>query len=199
MRWRSSKAGRRNRRRVCASRCRSCRTSPISTISIRSTPSRRSISCACGRARRFPATPLSSCCPARRRRSPTSRFSAPPDSISTSPHTGAAAARSSGCAAATRCWGVRLPIPMELKACRESRRSWFARRRNEAVGRKASRTGARDDERRRAVCRLRDAYGRDRRAGLRAAVRAARRRLAGGRGLGRRPGGRHLYPRPLRR
>ena len=43
---------------VCASRCRSCRTSPISTISIRSTPSRRSSSFACGRARRCPATPI---------------------------------------------------------------------------------------------------------------------------------------------
>ena len=48
-------AGRQRRRRArCASRCRSCRTSPISTISIRSMPSRRSISFACGRARRFP-------------------------------------------------------------------------------------------------------------------------------------------------
>ena len=35
------RAGRQSRTRACASRCRSCRTSPISTISIRSMPSRR--------------------------------------------------------------------------------------------------------------------------------------------------------------
>ncbi len=47
-----------SRRASCASPCRSCRTSPISTISIRSMPNRRSSSCACGRARRFPAMPI---------------------------------------------------------------------------------------------------------------------------------------------
>ena len=92
MRWRSSKPGRRKRKRGCASPCRSCRTSPISTISIRSMPSPRSISFACGPARRCPATPISSCCPARRRPSPISTRCARPDSISTSPRIGAAAA-----------------------------------------------------------------------------------------------------------
>ena len=58
--------------RACASPCRSCRTSPISTISIRSTPSPRSSSCACGRAKRCRAMPTSSSCPARRRPSPIS-------------------------------------------------------------------------------------------------------------------------------
>ncbi len=113
-----AKPGRRNRRRGCASRCRSCRTSPISTISIRSTPSLRSISCACGRARRFPAMPISSCCPDRKRRSPILRRCAPPASISTSPRICAAAEWFSACAAAIRCWGAPLPIPTASKARR---------------------------------------------------------------------------------
>ena len=93
MRWRSNRAARpKPRRAACASPCRSCRISPILTISIRSTPSPRSISFACGRARRCRATPISSCCPARRRPSPISPRCARPDSTSISPRTGAAAA-----------------------------------------------------------------------------------------------------------
>ena len=76
----------------CASRCRSCRTSPISTISIRSRPSPRSSSSGCGRARRCRAMPISSSCRARRRPSPISRRCARPASISTSRRIGAAAA-----------------------------------------------------------------------------------------------------------
>ncbi len=48
-RWRSMPRGRQRPTRACASRCRSCRTSPISTISIRSMPSRLSSSFASGR------------------------------------------------------------------------------------------------------------------------------------------------------
>ena len=54
----SSKSCRQNRRRACASPYRSCRTSPISTTSTRSTPSPRSNSFACGRAQRCPAMPI---------------------------------------------------------------------------------------------------------------------------------------------
>ena len=64
---------------------------------------------------------------------------------------------------------------------------------------KAPRTGARIDERRRRVCRLRDAYGRDRRARLRAPVRATGRWFGRGRNLARRPGHGHLRARAVRR
>ena len=53
------RAARASRARGCASPCRSCRTSPISTISIRSTPSPRSRWCWCGPAARCRATPTS--------------------------------------------------------------------------------------------------------------------------------------------
>ena len=87
-RQRSAKAGRAGSDR----RSRSCRISRISTISIRSTLSPTSISFTCGRARRFRAMPISSCCPARRRPSPISPRCARPDSTSISPRIGAAAA-----------------------------------------------------------------------------------------------------------
>ncbi len=104
------------RKRVCASPCRSCRTSPISTISIRSMPSLRLNFVRVRPGARCLATPISSCCPARRRRSPILRRCARPASTSTSPRIGAAAASFSACAAAIRCSGERSPIPTASKA-----------------------------------------------------------------------------------
>ena len=80
-------AGRRRARARCGdagespkaesgSRYRSCRTSPISTTSIRWRRNLRSISSGCGPARRCPAMPTPSSSPARRPRSRTWRHSA---------------------------------------------------------------------------------------------------------------------------
>jgi hypothetical protein len=59
MRSRSNKSGRQNRKRESVLPCRSCRTLPISTISIRSRPNRQSIWSACGQERRSLATSIS--------------------------------------------------------------------------------------------------------------------------------------------
>ena len=67
------------------------------------------------------------------------------------------------------------------------------------VGRQAPRSRARHVERRRTVCRLRDAYGRNDWAGLRAAIRAARRWRARRRRFAGRPGDRHLCAWAVRR
>ena len=83
------------------------------------------------------------------------------------------------------------------RIARDRRGSRPARRGNDARAGQAARSGARHDVRRRAICGLRDAYRRDRGAGLRAAVRAARRRIGGRRLVGRRPGHRHLYSRAV--
>ncbi len=63
----------------------------------------------------------------------------------------------------------------------------------------APQAGLRHDLRRRPVLRIRDAYGRHRRAGPRAAVCPPRRRLVGRRGFSRRPHRRNLHSRPVRR
>ena len=74
--------------------------------------------CEFGQAVPSRATPISSCCPARRRRSPTLRRCATLDSISTSPPIGAAAASFLGYAAAIKCSGERSPIRTVSRARR---------------------------------------------------------------------------------
>ena len=171
-----------------ASRCRSCRTSPISTISIRSMPSPRSSWCACGR-----AGAAGRC----RSRHPAglegddrgSRGAArAPASTSTSRpivrRGGAVLGLCGGYQMLGRsdrrsrrhrgppgdCAGLGL-LDVETMLCADKRLEPVHGESHDGV----------------AVRRLRDAYGRDRRARPRAAVRATCRRLAGRRGLGRRP------------
>ena len=182
-----------------ASPSRSCRTSPISTISTRSTPSPRSISCACEPGRRCPAMPISSSCRARRRPSPTSPRCARRLGHR---HRGPSSPRRRACsasAAATRCSAARSPTPRASKArgerprasaCSTSRPSSSAEKRLEPVERPHA------DGRPFAATRCIWAHRRPR---LRAPVRAPRRRSPRGRGLGRRARHRHLRPRPVRR
>ena len=142
MRWRSSRARpAKPQSDSCASPCRSCRTSPISTISIRSMPSPRSILFACGRARRCPAMPISSCCPARRRRSPILRRCAPPASTSTSPRIGAAAAWCLGLCGGYQMLGRTIADPDGIEGPPGKVEGLGLHRcRNDAVGRKAARS-----------------------------------------------------------
>ena len=114
-----------------SSRCRCCRASPISTISIRCAPSRASRSSWPSPASRSRPTPHSSSFPVPNRPSPISRSSARRAGTSTSPRMSAAAGACSASAAATRCWGGRSPIPMASRgrpapspasACSTSRR-----------------------------------------------------------------------------
>ena len=74
-----------------------------------------------------------------------------------------------------------------------------ARCRDHAIGGEAARTGKRRHGGRRPLQRLRDAYGRDRGAGLPAPVRASRRWRGRRRSLGRWTRDRHLYSRAVRR
>ena len=115
MRSRWTERGQSKPERASRSRSRCCRISPISTISIRSTPSRPSISCGCDRARRFPAMPISSSCRAPRRPSPISPRCAKRASISTSSRISAAAAWCSVFAAAIRCSAARCMTPTGSK------------------------------------------------------------------------------------
>ena len=149
--------------RSCASRCRSCRTSPISTISIRSTPSPRSSWCGCGPARRCPATPISSSCRARRRPSPISPRCAPPAWTSTSPRICAAAAACSACAAATRCSAARIADPDGIEGPAGAVAGLGLLDVETVLDRRqAARAGAAAKPAAASVLRLRDAYGRDR-------------------------------------
>ena len=202
MRWRSIIA-RQRRKDAPSSRspCRSCRTSPISTISIRWRPKPMSIWSACGPARRCRAMPISSSCPARRRRSPISRrLRAGGFDIDIAAHVrrGGNGARPVRRLSDARPDGQ--PIPTASKG-QPARCTGLGLLDVETMlsADKTAANAERHDERRRAVRRLRDAYGRDQGAGLRAAVRAARRRHAGGRDVGGRPRHRHLCPRAVRR
>ena len=141
--------------------------------------------------------------PARARRRP-SRISprcARRAFTSTSPRTCAAAAPCSGFAAGTRCWDAPSTIrPASKEPAGTAEGLGLLDDRDRALRRKAARSRCSGEtSERRPVLGLRDAHGRDQRPRLRAAVRAARRRIAGGRGLGRWACDRHLYPRAVRR
>jgi dethiobiotin synthetase len=117
---------------ACASSCRCCRTSPISTISIRCGSSPVSRWCCCATGRRFRSMLIWSSCLARRRRLQIWRRCAPAAGMPTSSRMPVAAGACSACAAAIRCWVLASPTPMALKdrrdrlmalACSTSRRN----------------------------------------------------------------------------
>ena len=189
-----------SRTRGSASRCRSCRISPISTISIRSMPSPASNSCGCGRARPCPATPTHR---AARLEGDDRRPRGVARGRLRHRHRRASAPRrqrSSVYAAATRCSGARVADPDGIEGPAGRRRgTWPARCRDGALRRQAARTGARTTSDGAPFRGYEMHMGVTDGAGLRATVRAACGRLAGRRGLGRRPGDRHLCARPVRR
>ena len=170
----------RRRRGVTIAVPHAARASPISTISIRCSSSRTSGSSSCRPGEPLPPTPISSSCPAPRRRSPISRFFA------------RRAGTSIFCAHARRggrvlglCGGYQMLGPTrrrprgiegppgEVAGPRPARRRDGADRRQDAAARRG-----RVRRQRRAVRRLRDACRPHQRPGLRAAAAALRRRAA---------------------
>ena len=175
------RAGAQAAARSCASRCRSCRTSPISTISIRSKPSPRSSWCGCGPAAALPGDADLVILPGSKATiADLAALRAAGFDIDIAAHR---AARRPRARAVRRLPDARphaspiptaskgRPAPSRASACSMSRpcspaTSGSSRRRAKPAALPFS--------------RLRDAHGRDHRAGLRAAVRAPRRRRAGG-------------------